>query len=272
MRRRSGRVAGGDFDGWPAADWVDLVVLRTAGPDFYDRWRRHDVPFDDPVAVAAIRTVGEMVHTPGFLATTAAEAARTPFDVAWHDFVERGRCLMMPFWAGAPSELGVGAFSNVALIGSFDFPAIGGNYDDAVLGTALFAVAVTDRPEVRTLMAALATPAWGIGTSRFTWPQLLPANVQFDASAMANPEVAEIVSGIQDAMRADQFRVVSSADLFRLASPVVMPDRIERAYLAGMVRLFEAGSPGNLNQFAVEIAGDVETAWLNVDPPGGSHD
>ena len=45
-------------------------MLRTAGPDFYDSWIRHDVPFDDPVVVDAIRTVGEMVHRPGYLDTS----------------------------------------------------------------------------------------------------------------------------------------------------------------------------------------------------------
>ena len=70
-----GHRVGRPADGWPATDWVEMVVLRTAGPDFYDAWTRHDVPFDDPVVVEAIRTVGEMVHRPGFL-DIEPEAAR----------------------------------------------------------------------------------------------------------------------------------------------------------------------------------------------------
>ncbi len=65
-----GLESGGFSDGWPATDWVEMVVLRTAGPEFYDAWSRHDVPFDDPVVVEAIRTIGDMVHRPGFLDTT----------------------------------------------------------------------------------------------------------------------------------------------------------------------------------------------------------
>ncbi|MGH9271145.1 MAG: hypothetical protein ACRDZ2_07715, partial [Ilumatobacteraceae bacterium] len=60
-----GIESGGPFSGWPATDWVEMVVLRTAGPDFYDAWTRHDVPFDDPVVVDAIRTIGDLVHRPG---------------------------------------------------------------------------------------------------------------------------------------------------------------------------------------------------------------
>ena len=41
---------------------------------------RHEVPFDDPVVVDAIRTVGEMVHRPGYLDTSPERrrAARLP--------------------------------------------------------------------------------------------------------------------------------------------------------------------------------------------------
>ena len=58
-------IESGDADGWPATDWVETIVLRTAGPDFYDQWINHEVPFDDPIVVDAIRTVGEMVHHAG---------------------------------------------------------------------------------------------------------------------------------------------------------------------------------------------------------------
>ena len=69
-------IESGGADGWPATDWVETIVLRTAGPEFYDQWIKHQVPFDDPLVVDAIRTVGEMVHTPGFLDTTPARGRR----------------------------------------------------------------------------------------------------------------------------------------------------------------------------------------------------
>ena len=51
-------------NGWPATDWVEMVVLRTGGPELYDAWVRHDVPFNHPVVVDAIRTIGAMAHRP----------------------------------------------------------------------------------------------------------------------------------------------------------------------------------------------------------------
>ena len=69
-------LTSGEDSGWPATDWVEMVVLRTAGPQFYDAWVDHEVAFDDPAVIAAIRTVGEMVHRPGYLDASPAATAR----------------------------------------------------------------------------------------------------------------------------------------------------------------------------------------------------
>ena len=34
--------------GWPATDWMEDIMLRTAGPDVYDQWYTHEIPFNDP--------------------------------------------------------------------------------------------------------------------------------------------------------------------------------------------------------------------------------
>src|SRR5690606_33103829 len=41
--------------GWPATDWMEDLVLRTAGVEVYDQWVNHEIPFDDP----AIKTAAE---------------------------------------------------------------------------------------------------------------------------------------------------------------------------------------------------------------------
>ena len=37
----------GNATGWPGTDWVEDILLRTAGPEYYDRWVEHEVPFND---------------------------------------------------------------------------------------------------------------------------------------------------------------------------------------------------------------------------------
>ncbi len=250
-------IESGDFTGWPVTDWVESVVLRTAGPDFYARWIKHQVPFDDPRVVKAIRTVGEMVHTPGFLDTTPAQAADRLFTFALRDLVEKSECLMTPYPSFMPLEL-----QNTLdhPVGVFAFPAFGFGHDDAVVGSASLAVAITDRPEVRKVMAALASADFGAATAKLDWSNGLPANVGFDATTMVNLVQREIVGELQAAVRSDELRLD--------ASDAMPPEIGSDAFLKGMVRLFREGSPENLDQLSLDIARQIEAAWVELEQSG----
>ena len=249
-------VESGTGSGWPATDWVEIVVLRTAGPAFYDAWVRHEVPFDDPVVVAAVRAVGQMVHGPGFLDVEPQEAAFRSWMDAAADFAgQPGTCLMTPFSGILPRF----APTEGDPPGLFPFPAFGSGFDDAVVGLVGLAVAVVDRPEVRLLLAAMASPDWGIGASADDWPPM-PVNARFDLRNMANPAAAEVAAGIQAAVRSDNFRFDASDG---------MPPEIRSRFNDGMVRLLREGSPENLDELAADIAHDIEVAWLELDRAAG---
>ena len=38
----------GGATGWVLTDWIEDIMLRTAGPDVYDQWVAHEIPFNDP--------------------------------------------------------------------------------------------------------------------------------------------------------------------------------------------------------------------------------
>ncbi len=38
----------GSATGWPATDWIEDIMLRTAGLDTYAKWATHQIPFNDP--------------------------------------------------------------------------------------------------------------------------------------------------------------------------------------------------------------------------------
>ncbi|MET0910900.1 MAG: ABC transporter substrate-binding protein, partial [Ilumatobacteraceae bacterium] len=260
-------IESGDADGWPATDWVETVVLRTAGPEFYDQWINHEVPFDDPRVVEAIRIVGELVHTPGFLDVSPAESADRLYLIALdalasNQSVPNGPpleyadgCLMTPFPSFLPQQI----INAPRPLGTFAFPAFGLGHDDAVVGSNQIAVAITDRPEVRQVMEALASPDFGAASARLDWPSILPANARFDVSTMVNPEVAAVVSGVQAAIRTDSFRFD--------ASDAMPPEIAQGAFWKGMLRLFREGSPENLDQLSRDIAGEVEATWLELESP-----
>ena len=53
--------------GWPGTDWVEDLVLRQAGPDVYDQWVKHEIPFNDPQIKKAFDAVGEILLNPDYV-------------------------------------------------------------------------------------------------------------------------------------------------------------------------------------------------------------
>ncbi len=54
-----------DATGWVATDWLEDIVLRTAGPEFYDQWVAHEVPFNAPEVLEAAEVMAEIWFTEG---------------------------------------------------------------------------------------------------------------------------------------------------------------------------------------------------------------
>ena len=78
----------GGATGWPATDWMEDIMLRTAGPDVYDQWVSHEIPFNDPAVATAAETFGQIMFTDGYVlggadqtpAIAFAEAPAPMFD------------------------------------------------------------------------------------------------------------------------------------------------------------------------------------------------
>jgi alpha-glucoside transport system substrate-binding protein len=67
--------------GWPATDWIEDILLRTADTDTYDQWIANEVAFtDDPIKTAAER-FGEVMFGEGYVLGGAAASA----DIAFSD-------------------------------------------------------------------------------------------------------------------------------------------------------------------------------------------
>lgn len=153
-------IESGAATGWPATDWLEDTMLRTAGPETYDKWVAHDLPFNDPAVVEATDRVGSILKNPrfvngGFGGVTSV--ARTPFQTAGLPIL-RGRCAMhrqASFYAlQFPSGTKVAEDGDVY---AFYFPAVDPAKGKPVLGGGEFVVAFADRPEVQAFQTFLAS-------------------------------------------------------------------------------------------------------------------
>jgi alpha-glucoside transport system substrate-binding protein len=69
----------GDATGWVGTDWVEDIMLRTAGPEVYDQWVNHQIAFDHPQVKVAFETFGEIALTPEYVVGGTVGVLSTPF-------------------------------------------------------------------------------------------------------------------------------------------------------------------------------------------------
>ncbi|HEU4356318.1 MAG TPA: ABC transporter substrate-binding protein [Actinomycetota bacterium] len=69
----------GGATGWPATDWMEDIMLRTAGPDVYDQWVNHGIPFNDAAVANAATVFGDVMFKDGYVLGGAADTPSIAF-------------------------------------------------------------------------------------------------------------------------------------------------------------------------------------------------
>lgn len=245
-------IESGPASGWPATDIIESTLLRSEGPDFYDKWSFHEIDFDHPAVVASVRRVGELVFTPEYLDRSPAAAAQTAFQEGPLTLAqEPPRCTFGPFASFAPAVSGSQAGE---VIDAFDFPTIDPQYSDTMVGAGTYVVAVTDRPEVREVMKFIASSDYGRAGIE-AGIGYIPANIGFDLDAIPNATERRIAELTHAALAGDEFRFDAS-DL--------MPIEVGAGtFWAGMVDWFVDG-PDALD----DIMAGIEARWPDDEPTG----
>lgn len=182
-------IESGTATGWTATDWLEDYMLRTAGPDVYDQWAAHEIPFDDPQVVIALDQVGDILRNPDYvngglggvesIATTAFGDAGLP--------ILEGNCWMMRqasfYQANWPEGTSVAEDGDV-----FAFYLPGDTADDKpLLGGGEFTVAFDDGPAVAALQGYLTSPEWSDVKAQVSGPGWLSANNAMNPDNLESP-------------------------------------------------------------------------------------
>ncbi len=86
----------GAATGWVATDWMEDLVLRTAGPEVYDQWVAHEIPFNDDRIKEAGRRFEKIFATEGNVFGGRKAIASTSFQTAGNPmFQSPPKCYMM---------------------------------------------------------------------------------------------------------------------------------------------------------------------------------
>ena len=152
-------IESGPATGWPFTDWVEELILRQQGIDYYNQWVDHEVPFNDQPVVDTFNEVagpdgywtkkGAVFASGGSIAATAFGDNGTP--------LVEGKCMMhrqASFYSAffpEGTEFGEGP----GQVSTFYFPADEGH---PVLVGGISAGAFRDAPEVWKVMEYLGSP------------------------------------------------------------------------------------------------------------------
>lgn len=139
--------------GWVGTDWVEQLILTLNGPDYYNDWIKHDVPFDDPGVVEALDEFAKIAKTDGQVFGGADSVSSTPVAEAMIPaFRDPAQCVLErqgsfevsflpgPIQENLDEEVGVFAFPSVEatdeappLLGGGDLAGLfNGNDDEAI--------------------------------------------------------------------------------------------------------------------------------------------
>ncbi|MDO5091919.1 MAG: ABC transporter substrate-binding protein [Propionibacteriaceae bacterium] len=237
----------GTATGWPATDWLEDALLRSAGPEVYDRWVSHEIPFNDPRVVDALDQVGRILKDGDYVngglggvqsvATTSYDEAGLPI-LDGECFLHHQASFYQSMW---PTGTTVANDGDV-----FAFPLPGrGAEDPPLLVGGEFAVAFSDRPEVRAFQAYLASPEWSNTKARVTPAGWVSANKQLLPENLRSP--------------IDQFALSLLTDdtaTFRFDGSDQMPDSVGTGtFWSGMVDWIVFNKP------ASEVLTEIEESW-----------
>ena len=69
----------GGGSGFPGSDWIQQIVLGESGPEVYDQWVAHEIPYNDPQIKAAWERFGQILLEPRYVLGGAERALSTKF-------------------------------------------------------------------------------------------------------------------------------------------------------------------------------------------------
>jgi alpha-glucoside transport system substrate-binding protein len=233
--------------GWPGTDWIEDIMLATAGPDVYDQWVNNEIPFTDDAVRNAFERFGEIVFTDDYVLGGASDIPDIPFgDAPLPMFEEPPGCMMhrQASFINAFFPEGAEAGEDYDW---FPFPSI--DRDGTLYAGELTVVGRNgNRPEVvdflgRFMGQEVQCEMGGVeGSSRIS------PNIDVGSDCYANEILADAADILTDALAEDTGRFDAS-DL--------MPASVgSGSFWTGMVE-YVRGGPDNLD----DVLQSIEDGW-----------
>lgn len=214
--------------GWPGADWIDQIYLNLNGPDLYDKWVAHQIPWTDASIKNAWQMYGQIVNgnhyikgaPQSILASAFQNASYLPYDTPPQAYMY----YLGDFTAGFITSQfpGIKAGTDYDF---FNFPTINPTYAGGVTGGADIFAAFKNNNGTQQFMAYMAS-----AEAQTVW-------VQTQVGVSVNNAVPQSAYPNSVAYRASQS--LKSASSFKFGADDLMPSAMENAYWAGVLNYIQ---------------------------------
>jgi alpha-glucoside transport system substrate-binding protein len=239
----------GGATGWPATDWMEDIMLRTAGVDTYDQWVSHEIPFNDPAVATAGETFGEVMFGEGYVLGGATDTPSIGFGAApLPMFDDPPGC-----WLHRQASFIIGAapFPEDAVAGEdydwFPFPPID---QEGTLFAGEFAIVGTagNRPEVVDFLQKFMAEEIQCGMGGEAASSRLSPNVNVGPDCYVNEILADSAAVVTEAI---------SSGTGRFDASDLMPAEVGAgSFWTGMVRYMQEG-PDSVQA----VLDEIEASW-----------
>lgn len=240
-------IESGDATGWPATDWIEDIVLRSAGADVYDQWVSHDIPFNDPAILEAFDYADAILRNPAYVnggIGDVASVATTPWGDGG-DPILTGQCYLHRAANFYSNQLPDG--TTVAEDGDifvFYLPPMDES-NKPVLGGGEFVAAFDDRPEVAAFQTFLSSDTWANEKALVTDGGWVSANSGLDLDNLST-DMDKLASGV----------LGDPETVIRFDASDLMPGEVGAGtFWSEMVNWFASGKSSQ------DVVDDIEASW-----------
>lgn len=221
-------VESGTATGWAATDWVAEIYLNESGPDLYDRWVTHKIPWTDPSIKSAFQKFGKIAGGTHYINGAPQSIVTTNFQAATYPPFTSPPQAYMNYLGDFAAGLIETQFPNAKPGTDFDFfpfPTINAHYQGAVTGGADVVVALKGTPAVRQLVTYLAT-----AEAQAIWVK---------RGGFISPNKSIPLSDYPDAVAQASAKMLTSASSFRFGAGDLMPSALQTAWWKAMITFIQ---------------------------------
>lgn len=232
----------GGATGWVLTDWTEDIVLRTAGPDVYDQWVAHEIPFNDPAIVTALDEVAKIVKNDEYVLNGAESIPSTSFQEAGLPLLDGG-CFMHRQASFYGNQFPEGTTKGPdGQVNAFYLPVANEGDPKVMLGGGEVIGAFNDKPEVEAVAKFLTSADY--------------ANERLKAGNWLSPNKKADISVIADPLEKQFAELLVGSDVFRFDGSDLMPGEVGSGTFWSEIVEWVVG-----NQDTATTLQNIEDSW-----------